>query len=55
MAKIFYQLCQNKNEDAIIYGKWFAHAESVETMSCLVEMLLESKFEGDFISLAGTS
>ena len=33
MAKIFYQLRQNKNEDAKIYGKWFAHAKSVETMN----------------------
>lgn len=33
MAKIFYLLKQNKNEDAKIYGKWFAHAKSVETLN----------------------
>ena len=33
MAKIFYQLRQNKNELSKIYGKWFAHAKSVETMN----------------------
>ncbi len=32
MAKIFYQLRQNKNEKASIYGKWFAHSKAVETM-----------------------
>ena len=26
MAKIFYELKQNKNEGTKIYGKWFAHA-----------------------------
>ena len=33
MAKIFYQLRQNKNVKSIIYGKWFAHSKSVETMN----------------------
>ena len=33
MAKIFYLLKQNKNEDAKIYGKWFAQMKSVETMN----------------------
>ena len=33
MAKIFYQLRQNKNVKSKIYGKWFAHAKSVETMN----------------------
>ena len=33
MAKIFYQLRQNKNEKSNIYGKWFAHSKSVETMN----------------------
>ena len=33
MAKIFYQLRQNKNEKSKIYGKWFAHSKSVETMN----------------------
>ena len=33
MAKIFYELKQNKNEDSKIYGKWFAYARSVEIMN----------------------
>ena len=33
MAKIFYLLKQNKNEDAKIYGKWFAQVKSVETLN----------------------
>ena len=33
MAKIFYLLKQNKNENAKIYGKWFAQAKSVETLN----------------------
>ena len=33
MAKIFYLLKQNKNEDSKIYGKWFAQAKSVETLN----------------------
>ena len=33
MAKIFYQLKQNNNSDAKVYGKWFAQAKSVEIMN----------------------
>ena len=33
MAKIFYELRQNKNEKSKIFGKWFAHSKSVETMN----------------------
>ena len=33
MAKIFYLLKQNKNEDSKIYGKWFAQMKSVETLN----------------------
>ena len=33
MAKIFYQLKQNNNTDAKVYGKWFAQAKSVEIMN----------------------
>ena len=33
MAKIFYQLRQNKNASSKIYGKWFAHVKNVETMN----------------------
>ena len=33
MAKIFYQLKQNNNTDAKVYGKWFANAKSVEIMN----------------------
>ena len=33
MAKIFYELRQNKNEKSSIFGKWFAHSKSVETMN----------------------
>ena len=33
MAKIFYELKQNKNENAKIYGKWFAKAKAIETMN----------------------
>ena len=33
MAKIFYELKQNKNEDSKIYGKWFAYARAVEVMN----------------------
>ena len=33
MAKIFYELKQNNNTDAKVYGKWFALAKSVETMN----------------------
>ncbi len=33
MAKIFYEVRQNKNEKSSIKGKWFAHSKSVETMN----------------------
>ena len=33
MAKIFYELRQNKNQLSKIYGKWFAHSKAVETMN----------------------
>ena len=33
MAKIFYQLRKNLNSGSKIYGKWFAHAKSIETMN----------------------
>ena len=33
MAKIFYELRQNKNAKSQVFGKWFAHSKSVETMN----------------------
>ena len=33
MAKIFYELRQNKNSKSQVFGKWFAHSKSVETMN----------------------
>ena len=33
MAKIFYELKQNKNEGTKIYGKWFAHVKAIETLN----------------------
>ena len=33
MAKIFYELRQNKNEKSKIFGKWFAHSKTVETLN----------------------
>ena len=33
MAKIYYELRQNKNQLSKIYGKWFAHSKAVETMN----------------------
>ena len=33
MAKIFYELRQNKNEKSNIFGKWFAHSKTVETLN----------------------
>ena len=33
MAKIFYVLKQNNNSDAKVYGKWFAHGKTIETMN----------------------
>ena len=33
MAKIFYLLKQNKNQTSRIYGKWFAHGKTIETLN----------------------
>ena len=33
MAKIFYEVRQNKNEKSSVKNKWFAHSKSVETMN----------------------
>ena len=33
MAKIFYELRQNKNNKSRIFGKWFAHSKAVEIMN----------------------
>ena len=33
MAKIFYELKQNKNQLSKIFGKWFAHIKAVETLN----------------------
>ena len=33
MAKIFYLLKQNKAQGAKIYGKWFAHGKTIETLN----------------------
>ena len=33
MAKIFYELRQNKNNLSKIFGKWFAHSKSIETLN----------------------
>ena len=33
MAKIFYLLRQNRSENSRIFGKWFAHAKSIEVMN----------------------
>ena len=33
MAKIFYELRQNKNSLSKIFGKWFAHSKSIETLN----------------------
>ena len=33
MAKIFYELRQNKNQKSQIFGKWFAHSKSIETLN----------------------
>ena len=33
MAKIFYVLKQNNNRDAKVYGKWFAHGKTIETLN----------------------
>ena len=33
MAKIFYELKQNNNEDSKVYLKWFAYGKTVETLN----------------------
>jgi len=33
MAKIFYLLKQNKSQSSKIYGKWFAHGKTIETLN----------------------
>ncbi len=33
MAKIFYELKQNKNTDSAFYGKWYARPKTVETLN----------------------
>ena len=33
MAKIFYLLKQNKAQGSKIYGKWFAHGKTIETLN----------------------
>ena len=33
MAKIFYEVRQNKNAKSQVYGKWFAHSKRVETLN----------------------
>ena len=33
MAKIFYNLKQNKVKNSKIYGKWFAHGKIIETLN----------------------
>ena len=33
MAKIFYELRQNKNNLSKIFGKWFAHSKTIETLN----------------------
>ena len=33
MAKIFYLLKQNKNQGSKIFGKWFAHGKTIETLN----------------------
>ncbi len=33
MAKIFYDLRQNKNNKSQVFGKWFAHSKSIETLN----------------------
>lgn len=33
MAKIFYELRKNNNSDSKTYGKYYAHAKSVETLN----------------------
>ncbi|WP_033149044.1 hypothetical protein [Prevotella sp. P6B1] len=33
MAKIFYELRQNKNNKSQVFGRWFAHSKSIETLN----------------------
>ena len=33
MAKIFYELRKNNNEDSRAFGKWYAHAKTVEILN----------------------
>ena len=33
MAKIFYELKQNNNEDSKVFGTWFAYGKTVETLN----------------------
>ena len=33
MAKIFYNLKQNKVKNSKIYGKWIAHGKTIEPLS----------------------
>ena len=33
MAKIFYEVRQNKNAKSQVFGKWFAHSKSIETLN----------------------
>ena len=33
MAKIFYELRQNKNSLSKIFGKWFAHSKTIEVLN----------------------
>ena len=33
MAKIFYLLKQNKAQGSKIFGKWFAHGKTIETLN----------------------
>ena len=33
MAKIFYELKQNKNNVSKVFGKWFAYGKTVETLN----------------------
>ena len=33
MAKIIYELRQNKNNKSQVFGRWFAHSKSIETLN----------------------
>ena len=39
MAKIFYNLKQNKVKTSKIYGKWFAIGKTIETLKFIVQMI----------------